>query len=252
MNKDGIINELEKILEKLETALENCSNKILFIKEAQEIISETKEKIEKLLPKDTIAYRVYDRLKHESNFWWEESDTEYVMQSHSKIIEYWILIVQKVMNEFEPEFLRYEKRSKTQFFIHAGEFYRAKKIIYKIMKKAQNKLSIVDSYLDDTVFDYIESIDNLIEIRLITSNKKPIFKQLYNSLKTTRSNIEARESHLCHDRFLIIDAVEIWHLGTSINNAGKKAFMINKVNDSDEINKLTTNFQSWWSQGIPI
>ena len=26
MNKDGIINELEKILEKLETALENCSN----------------------------------------------------------------------------------------------------------------------------------------------------------------------------------------------------------------------------------
>ncbi len=35
-----------------------------------------------------------------------------------------------------------------------------------------------------------------------------------------------------HDRFIILDKKEMYHLGTSINNAGTKTFAVNKVEDT--------------------
>lgn len=41
-----------------------------------------------------------------------------------------------------------------------------------------------------------------------------------------------------HDRFLIIDKIEVYHIGTSINGAGKKSFGITKIEDKDLIKSL--------------
>lgn len=40
-----------------------------------------------------------------------------------------------------------------------GNVYRATKQLFKILKRANSEAVIVDEYLDDTVFDYIESLD---------------------------------------------------------------------------------------------
>ena len=41
-----------------------------------------------------------------------------------------------------------------------------------------------------------------------------------------------------HDRFLIIDKTEVYHIGASIKDAGKKSFGITKVEDKDLIKSL--------------
>ena len=41
-----------------------------------------------------------------------------------------------------------------------------------------------------------------------------------------------------HDRFLIIDKVEVYHIGASIKDAGKKSFGITKIEDEDLVNSL--------------
>ena len=41
-----------------------------------------------------------------------------------------------------------------------------------------------------------------------------------------------------HDRFLIIDRTEVYHIGASIKDAGKKSFGITKIEDKDLINSL--------------
>lgn len=41
-----------------------------------------------------------------------------------------------------------------------------------------------------------------------------------------------------HDRFLIIDKVEVYHIGASIKDAGKKSFGITKIEDKDLIQSL--------------
>lgn len=41
-----------------------------------------------------------------------------------------------------------------------------------------------------------------------------------------------------HDRFLIIDKIEVYHIGASIKDAGKKSFGIMKIEDKDLIKGL--------------
>lgn len=41
-----------------------------------------------------------------------------------------------------------------------------------------------------------------------------------------------------HDRFLIIDKAEVYHIGASIKDAGKKSFGITKIKDKDLIRSL--------------
>ena len=41
-----------------------------------------------------------------------------------------------------------------------------------------------------------------------------------------------------HDRFLIIDRKEVYHIGASIKDAGKKSFGITKLEDEDLIKNL--------------
>ena len=41
-----------------------------------------------------------------------------------------------------------------------------------------------------------------------------------------------------HDRFLIIDKTEVYHIGASIKDAGKKSFGITKIEDKDLIKNL--------------
>lgn len=41
-----------------------------------------------------------------------------------------------------------------------------------------------------------------------------------------------------HDRFLIIDKVEVYHIGASIKDAGKKSFGITEIEDKDLIQSL--------------
>ena len=79
-----------------------------------------------------------------------------------------------------------------------------------------------------------------------------MFARLLHPLQAIRANVEARQASDCHDRFLILDSTSAWHMGTSLNAIGKKAFMINKVADAAELQRLIASFAGWWAKGTPI
>ncbi len=252
MNTESIIAELEAELEKLELLAENCERQILHIKEAQVALSATQSRVTSLLDKDSVAFRIFDRMVLERTLWWESTMSGYVSPKDCSHIRTWIGILHATINELAPEFLREEKGEKKQYFIQDGDKYRAKRTIFNLMKRAERELVIVDPYIDDTIFIYIESLDSSIGVRMLTESKKAIFPQLLKAFIVKKANVEARECSACHDRFLIIDQNEIWHLGASINHAGKKAFMISKVSEQNEKDNFLKNYQAWWSCGIPI
>lgn len=55
-----------------------------------------------------------------------------------------------------------------------------------------------------------------------------------------------------HDRFVVLDNKEVWHLEVSINGFGKDAFMINKAVDEEQRKRFLLDFSNWWSNGTPI
>ena len=77
-----------------------------------------------------------------------------------------------------------------------------------------------------------------VEVVILTSDKSNIekidiqkFNQEYPVLKVAKTN-------KFHDRFIVIDNNEMYHLGASIKDLGKKCFGINRIEDMNIIEKI--------------
>lgn len=80
--------------------------------------------------------------------------------------------------------------------------------------------------------------NNNVEVVILTSDKSNIqqidiqkFNKEYPMLKVAKTN-------KFHDRFIIIDNEEMYHLGASIKDLGKKCFGINKIEDVEIMEKI--------------
>ena len=249
---EAMIVQLERVLQDAEVLEDRCRRGVLRMSEASDQLQALEERARSILPKDSDPARIFDRRRHESTDWWTTAMSGYVDEKDCGNMARFVRTVREVLDLFEPEGSRDVVRPKDQFFFGAGEAYRATKQLFKIVKRANSEVAIVDEYLDDTVFDYIESLNPGVLVKLLTGINKPIFPRLLRTLQAQGTKVEARANTQCHDRFVVLDSQEVWHLGASINGIGKKAFMISRVKDAEERSNLLADFQQWWAQGQPI
>ena len=252
MTQDVVILEIEEILERLETAKIQCLGKVLRITEAQEIIEKTDQKLKTLLPFDSPALRIFVQAKRELNTYWSETKSGFAAEIDCVNISEWIKILRKIIHEYEPEFLHGEKVGKKQYSLPAGDIYHARKLLLRIMQRAQINLAVVDLSLDAEILTYIELLDESVDIQLLAPSHNLKFRTFYSDLKTKRPNIEAREYGDCQGIFLIIDNSEVWQVNTSINELGKEPCVVNEVTDFSQGNQFLSDFNSWWSKGSRI
>ena len=97
---------------------------------------------------------------------------------------------------------------------------------------------IIDNYIDDSVLKMLAKKKKHVEVVILTSDKTNIqnidiqkFNKEYPILKVSKTN-------KFHDRFIVIDNREMYHLGASIKDLGKKCFGINKIEDKEIIAKI--------------
>ena len=151
-------------------------------------------------------------------------------------IEYKLLDHDKKFDEVFNQ-LQLEENIKQRVFFD-GQIYDAYSIIIDIIKRANSKILIIDNYVDDSVLKMLAKKKNNVEAVILTSNKSNIenldikkFNKEYPILKVAKTN-------KFHDRFIIIDNKEMYHLGASIKDLGKKCFAINRIEDIEIIEKL--------------
>ena len=137
--------------------------------------------------------------------------------------------------------LQLEENIKQRIFFD-GQIYDAYSIIIDIIKEANNKILIIDNYIDDSVLKMLTKKKKNVEVVIFTSNHSNIqnidiqkFNKEYPTLKVAKTN-------KFHDRFIIIDNKEMYHLGASIKDLGKKCFGINKIEDMEIIEKIINVF----------
>ena len=126
-----------------------------------------------------------------------------------------------------------------QGIFYDGEVFDAYVFINDLLKLATNEIILIDNYIDETVFTLFSKYSN-IKIKIYT---KTISKQLkldFQKYETQYKNIELFEFKNSHDRFLIIDKKEIYHLGASLKDLGKKWFAFSKfdINSLELLKKL--------------
>ncbi len=153
------------------------------------------------------------------------TSVEHKLLEHDKKID-------KVFNS-----LQLEENIKQRIFFD-GQIYDAYSIIVDIIKKANKKILIIDNYVDDSVLKMLTKKSKNVEVVILTSDKSNIqqidiqkFNKEYPILKLAKTN-------KFHDRFIVIDNKEMYHLGASIKDLGKKCFGINKIEDMEIIEKI--------------
>ncbi len=104
------------------------------------------------------------------------------------------------------------------------------------MKRAVNEVLLIDNYIDETVFILFSKYPN-IRIKIYTSNLTRQLKLDFEKYQTQYKNIELKEFKNSHDRFLIIDKIEIYHIGASLKDLAKRWFAFSKL-DIESLNML--------------
>lgn len=129
-----------------------------------------------------------------------------------------------------------------------GQVYDAYSKIINIIKSAKKELIIIDNYADNIVLDIISNLK--VSTTLITKYNNLLKELDIKKYQEQYDNLNIIYSDEFHDRFIILDNKKVFHLGASINHAGKRIFAINSLEDKEmikillgKVNKIKTSHE---------
>ncbi len=111
-----------------------------------------------------------------------------------------------------------------------GQIFDAYEFASKIIRSAKREVILIDNYIDENTLTQLCKKEEQVKVLLFT---KSISKELALDIKKVNkqySNFEIYEFSQSHDRFLIIDQKELYHLGASLKDLGRKWFAFSKMN----------------------
>jgi len=120
-----------------------------------------------------------------------------------------------------------------QGIFYDGQIYDAYVFVNDLLKSANKEIVLIDNYIDDSVFTLFSKYPNLT-IKIYTRTISKQLKLDYKKYCSQYQNIELKEYKNTHDRFIIVDNTQMYHLGASMKDLGKKWFAFSKF----EINVL--------------
>lgn len=126
-----------------------------------------------------------------------------------------------------------------QGIFYDGQIYDAYYFINNLLKVAINEIILIDNYIDDTVLTIFSKIPN-IQVTIYTNTISKQLKLDFEKYQKQYKNINLKTFKNSHDRFIVLDKKEVYHIGASLKDLGKKWFAFSKIDLSvDElINKL--------------
>lgn len=127
--------------------------------------------------------------------------------------------------------LEQNKEIPQQGVFFEGQLFDAYTLVADIIRTAAHSVVLIDNYTDDTVLTLLSKRNENVKATIYTQK---IDKKL--TLDLDKHNKQYPEIHLktlanTHDRFLLIDEKELYHIGASLKDLGKKWFAFSKMND---------------------
>ena len=127
----------------------------------------------------------------------------------------------------QESFNKLSAKEKINHIFYDGQIYDAYSLLIDILNKAKKEIIIIDNYAGKELFDITKDIK--LNIKIYTKNIDEISKKKYMQ---EYSNIVITTTDIFHDRFIILDNKELYSLGSSLKDIGKKCTSINRIEDS--------------------
>lgn len=117
-----------------------------------------------------------------------------------------------------------------------GQIFDAYAFVSDIIRSAQKSVVLIDNYVNDTVLTLLGKRRQSVSASIYTkgiSNQLKLDLQKYNNQYLPINVYTFADAH---DRFLIIDGTELYHIGASLKDLGKKWFAFSKMDS--EVGKM--------------
>lgn len=129
---------------------------------------------------------------------------------------------------------KYKIKDKQGIFFQ-GQIFDAFSFFQNLIQKAQKEIILIDSYIDLTVLERLSKKNDGVNVIIYTKRDTPV-----THLEISRFNVQypaltVKYTKTMHDRFLILDNSEIYHIGASLKDLGKKCFAFTKLEDAKSV-----------------
>ena len=115
---------------------------------------------------------------------------------------------------------------------YQNRFWDAKSLLVKIIRRAKKELVVVDAYPGVATLDILAKRGRGVKVELVTHSNGELEESDFEAFGKQCGKFTKSICGICHDRFIIIDNVEIYAIGASLKDAGRLTFGISKMGDS--------------------
>ena len=119
-----------------------------------------------------------------------------------------------------------------------GKLFEARSFLKGIFSKAEKSIFLVDPYADILALDYLVEKKEEVTVTLFLSSKSKLTKDDVAAFNSEYGTLKVVVNDSFHDRFIILDKTELYHVGASLNHAGRKIFGISKIDDDEYLDSL--------------
>ena len=150
--------------------------------------------------------------------------------------------------------LAYQKEADEKFeqvfdFIHAhtessqkiffdGQIYDAFSLLASLIQKATKDIILIDGYVDIGTLNLLTKKQPNVAVEIQTFSNTRLTEADIAKFNSQYPMLTVKNTNTFHDRFLILDHKEAYHVGASLKDAGKKCFAISLLQDEDMVREL--------------
>jgi hypothetical protein len=180
----------------------------------------------------SVGYRVKSKQGTQFRIWATRILKEYLLKGYAlnnrmNRIEDNVQAISEKVNQIELQINSHLIPTQGVFF--DGQIFDAYELASRIIRAAKKSIVLIDNYIDENTLTPLTKKNKGVKVHLLTKN---INKQLALDIQKANEqygNFEVKVFAQSHDRFLIIDGKEVYHLGASLKDLGKKWFAFSKL-----------------------
>lgn len=126
-----------------------------------------------------------------------------------------------------------------------GQIFDAYALFQSIIQKAEKEIILIDNYVDTSVLKRFSVKKDNVAVTIYTKKNSrmanPIAEIDLQKFNTQYPTVTLKYTSTMHDRYIIIDKKELYHIGASLKDLGKACFSFTKMNDAKSMIQLIMN-----------
>ena len=185
----------------------------------------------------SVGYRVKSKQGTRFRQWANQVLKEYMLKGHA-INSYPHRRIEEKLSEHDRQIR--DLADKVEFFVRTslppvegvffnGQIFDAYKFAIDLIKSAQQSIVLIDNYVDETVLLMLSKRRTDVTATIYTQRIMPQIQLDLEKHNSQYPPVEVKTYRDCHDRFLLIDSQEVYHIGASMKDLGKKMFAFSRL-----------------------